>query len=320
MTPRTEGAESLVEFVGTGIFRKTERQGLVVAPQWTSSPNEITFTQMRSLLTSLFLLPFLAQAIAAGSELALEAELPFPLEEGEFPASMIDEVLIPNPSELFSIMDKLGEPDWNSCLRPSNKVMRGGDRTDLALRFGTTIADGFIAVQAEDPPTVLDLGRDILDLSRDLGLEDAVFPHCQAIIEACDKKDWDRVRDELDLTHKTVRDSMERIRDGDLAQCVSMGGWLRGTEALTKVISNSYNIDKAEILNQPDLAAYFIRQLDQMDTTPALAQVRTGLVEIEALMVDHAADHISADTVLRIHKISSSIVTSISPPTNELNP
>ncbi len=271
---------------------------------------------MRLLLTLLFASPLLAQSSQGGSELPPEEKLPFQMESTEFPAEVIDEVLVPNPAELFSILDKLGEPDWKSCMRPSSDLVRGGDRTDLALRFGTIIAEGFIAVQAEDPTSVLDLGRDIIELSRDLGLEDAVFPHCQAIIEATEKRNWDRVRQELDLTHRTVQDAMEQIRDEKLAQCVSIGGWLRGTEALTEVIGKNYNMDKAEILNQPELATYFIKKLEAMDSTKALDTIRQGLVEIQALMVQHPADSIPADTVTRIHSICSAMVANITPSAN----
>ena len=42
---------------------------------------------------------------------------------------------------------------------------------------------------------------------------------------------------------------MERMRDSDLAQCVSLGGWLRGTASVTSVISKDYTSDSAELLN-----------------------------------------------------------------------
>ncbi len=274
---------------------------------------------MRSLLTLLFLYSIHALPVVAGSGATLDEGL-LPVDTSEFPAEVIDEVLVPNPAELFAILDKLGTPDWKSCLRSGVEGNHGGDRTALALRFGATIAEGFIAVQAEDPNAVLDLGQAILELSRDLGLEDAVFPHCQAIIEACEKKHWQRVRQELDLTHRTVRLSMEQIRDEDLAQCVSIGGWLRGTEALTEIIGSAYNSDKAEILNQPDLAAYFVQQLNQMPANPALEEIRIGLIQVQSLMRAHPADSIPSETVTKIHQICATMVASIIPPAAPIAP
>lgn len=231
---------------------------------------------------------------------------------------MIDEVIVPDPGELFSLMDKLpGQPNWDGLVRSDFGKGNITDRTRLALWFGTLIADGFIAVQAENADGVTKAGRRILELAESLGLREAVLPHSRAIVEACQAKDWPRVRRELDRTHKTVRDQMALMRDEDLAQYVSVAGWLRGTEVLTTLIVESYSQDKAEILNQPDLADHFIERLSKLegdgkDSAP-VQLVLEGLRSVRQLMGSSGDRHLTSEQVEQIHGICAGIVNQIVP-------
>lgn len=271
----------------------------------------------RNNVTGTILLGGLILVSAAGISQAQEAPSAR-LDLAAFPASVIDQVIVPDPGELFSLMDKLpGQPNWESWVRSDFGKGTLTDRTRLALWFGTLIADGFIAVQAEDPDGVTKAGKRILELAESLSLRDAVLPHSRAIVEACEAKDWPRVRRELDRTHKTVREQMELMRDQDLAQYVSVAGWLRGTEVLTSLIVESYSQDKAEILNQPDLAEHFINRLSKLegegkDSQPVQA-VLAGLRSVRLLMGTSADQHLSSDQVQQIHGICAGIVNQIVP-------
>lgn len=240
---------------------------------------------------------------------------PARLNFNQFPASIIEEVIVPNPGELFSLMDKLpGWADWSNQVRKDFSLAPSHDRTELALLFGTMIADGFIAVQAEDAESVREAGRKILDLAESLGLGQSVLPHSRAILEACEKRDWTLVRRELDVAHATVRATMEKMRDEDLANYVSIAGWVRGTEILTSIIGQSYTADRAEVLNQPDLAQHFIAQLSRLSEQPSherLKPMLQGLKEVHQLMVAQNGTALPSEAVLSIHKICSAIVKDI---------
>ncbi len=243
-------------------------------------------------------------------------QLPAKLDLKTLPVSVIEEVIVPNPDEVFSLMDKLpGHPDWASKVRREFQIKKTSDRTNLALIFGTLIADGFIAVQAEDAEAVQNAGREILALAKNLGLEQAVVPHCHAILDACQQRKWDQVRGEFDLTHQTVRDTMKQMRDEQLAKCVSVSGWVRGTQVLTGLIGDGYSPEKAEILHQPDLAAHFVKQLESMDAktagSPAMKAVLSGLREVSRLMAEN--QEVSPRSVTRIHAICAEVLAAIQP-------
>lgn len=205
----------------------------------------------------------------------------------DFPGSLVDHVVVPVPGEIFSVMDKLGAPDWAGQLRSVESEL-SADRVELSLNFGATVAEGFLAVQAEEAEAVKELGRRLLKLGAALGIEDRVVPHYQSILESAESADWKAVRAEIDRTQQTVRMSMEELRDGDLATLVSLGGWLRGTETLTSLIAESYSGDRAELLNQPDLVLHFVETVGEMNEAlrghEDVAAIAKGLVEIHQAM------------------------------------
>jgi hypothetical protein len=221
-----------------------------------------------------------------------------------FPGYVVDDVVVPVPSEIFTVLDKLGEPNWRQELR-SVKTPDTTDRTQLSLIFGTVVAEGFVAVQAQDKKTVEDIGREVIDLSKSLGIHKSVLPHAQSILDAADRNDWPAIRKEFDLTQKTVRDTMEKMKDNDLAQCVSVGGWLRGTAAVTSVVTKNFSADRAELLQQPMLVNHFVSSIEKMSGSikkhETVKAVGEGLKSIQAIM-EKSGEGFTADGVSSIGK------------------
>lgn len=230
-----------------------------------------------------------------------------------FPGQVVDDVVVPVPSEVFSVLDKLGEPNWRQEIRKLD-LPKTVDRTKLSLMFGLVVAEGFVAVQAEDKEAVKDIGREVIDLATALGLIKAVRPHAQAILDAADKSDWPSIRKEFDQTQKTVRDSMEQMKDSDLSQCVSMGGWLRGTASVTSVVNKNFSADRAELLNQPMLVEHFLASIGHMSRDkkehPAVADITKGLKTILAKM-ESAVDGFTKDAVRDIGKTCDGLLADI---------
>src|SRR2546429_5458896 len=217
----------------------------------------------------------------------------------------VDDVVVPLPNEVFGALNKLGGVNWREYVR-NDKGSNFTERPRIALLLGTVIADGFIAVQAEDAPTVKEIGQRVLALSKGIGVGNSITPHAKAIIEAADKRKWENVRQELDRTQNSVQQAMNEVHDEKLSQLVSLGGWLRGTEVLTAVVTKRFSIDGAELLHQPDLLVHFQTQLQAMPefNLPIIRDIQSGLGEVRPL-VDVGSSHISADSVRKINEITT---------------
>src|SRR5215471_6348745 len=144
-------------------------------------------------------------------------------------STTVEDVVVPLPNEIFGALNKLGAVNWKQHVR-SDKGPNFTERPRIALLLGTVIADGFIAVQAEDAEAVKEIGQRVLTLAKGIGVGNSITPHAKAIIEAADKRNWENVHRELDRTQNSVQQAMNEVHDEKLSQLVSLGGRRSGTK------------------------------------------------------------------------------------------
>jgi hypothetical protein len=264
-------------------------------------------------MKKLFFLAFAAASCLAAEE--APSKTPQTIDVKRLPAAIIDEVVVPRPDEIFKVLGKVGQrPRWNEVLRKSmGTISPMPDREQTALLLGTVIAEGFIAVEAEDAEEVKKIGKTVLKLSKAIGVEKVVEKRSSAIIEGADKKDWPAVQRELDKAFNDVKIAMIELHDMELSHLVSLGGWVRGTEALTQVVDKNYTKDGAELLHQPALVEYFDRRITEMKperkSKPVVTQVQKALIDIRPLMGVGGA--ISLKTVREVRDIAARVVKTI---------
>lgn len=232
----------------------------------------------------------------------------------QFPSqsTAIKGVLVPVPREIFETLDMFANSKWRAVQRPELAQRRPrGDQAETALLLGVVIAEGFIAVEAEDAAEVKSVGRAVLKLSRGLGVEKAVLRRSRSIVDHAEKGDWPGVRKEWDDLLPDVQQGMNELRSEQLAQLVSLGGWLRGAEALTALVLQNYSNQKAELLRQPALLDHFEKRLagmsDDIRTNQMVAKMRVGMQKIRPLIASEGAP-ISQEKVKEISTVSKELL------------
>ena len=94
-------------------------------------------------------------------------------------AAIVRGVLVPVPREIFLALDRFAHSNWRKVQRPELAQWRPpGDQVRNALLLGALIAEGFVAVEAEDSAETKDIGRAVRTLAR--GLE-SKGPHSGAV-------------------------------------------------------------------------------------------------------------------------------------------
>ena len=262
-------------------------------------------------MKNFFLLRFpLLLAATFSTILALRADTPpKKIAISEFPAAAVDEVVVPVPSEIFAVLDKLGNPNWRAQMR-DGKARTPEDRARTALLLGNVIAEGFVAVEAEDAERVKDIGRQVLTLADTINVRKSVITRCKSITDKADQRDWKGVRVEFDGALQDVRSAMQELNDQDLSQLVSLGGWLRGTEVLTSIIQSGFSKDSTELLHQPELVNYFDRCIGSMGPrlrkNPLVAHIRDVLRKIGPI-VSESGESISVENAKTIHDLTREV-------------
>lgn len=227
----------------------------------------------------------------------------------------IKDVPVPIPSEVFATLDKFPHTNWRGVQRPALARWKPhGDQAEIALRLGAVIAEGFVAVKAEDAAEVKSLGQTVLVLTRALGVGRAALRRSRAIVEHAEKGDWPAVRKEWDGVPPDVERGMKELKSERLAQLVSLGGWLRGTQALSALVLQDYTTENAALLRQPVFLDHFERELTAMSgdlkSRPLLVRMREGIQKVRSLLGARDAP-IKKETVGQVAKVADELLTQL---------
>jgi len=247
---------------------------------WQSPPGRIIWRMI-------FPLRCLTIACLAGTTVAFAAETVSLPPEQLAKAIRTDSLTIPTPGELFAALQKPGKPDWAGQYRtPIPMTYR--NRAQIALNLGGLIADGFIAVEAQDSQQVKNIGTDIIKLAKALGVSENVLSRGNSINEFAENSEWDALQEELEATQNEVKASMQSHSDQDLVILVSLGGWIRGTQVVSGSVIKNYDEQSAKVLRQPAVVSFIHSKIngisDVLRNEPLVKSVNEQLAEIEKLV------------------------------------
>ncbi len=198
-------------------------------------------------------------------------------------------ILVPVPKEIFNSLDKFSDANWRAVQRPELIRWRShGDQVQIALLLGAVVAEGFIAMEAEDSVEVNKVGDDVLILARALGVEKSALRRSRSIMDSADRGKWAAARKEWDGVLSDLEKGMIKLKSEPLSQLVSLAGWLRGTEALCTLVLQNYSPERAELVRQPALLDHLEKQLLGMRSKrkdrPIVAKMLEGIRRIRGLM------------------------------------
>lgn len=225
-------------------------------------------------------------------------------------ARQVHGVAVPVPKEIFRSLDQFRDANWRPVKRPEVAGWKShGDQAQIATLLGIVIAEGFIAMESEDSTEVKDLGRTVLTLARGLGVEERALRHSRSIIELADKGEWIAARQEWDGVLSDIEGGMIELKSTQLAQLVSIGGWLRGTEALSALVLQRYSSEHSGLIHQPVLVDYLEKQLLAMNgdiqARPIVVKLLDGIRRIRTLS---GSQPLPEETVRKVHGICKELV------------
>lgn len=233
-----------------------------------------------SLLLALLCLPSWAQE---------KPEIPEDLLDDEHfrSESALNEFTVPSIAKVFDELEKI------SALVYSNEHLKAHerlplDRTRLATRLGTLIADGFIAVQtghSEDVPTI---ASHLSRYAKALGAGDRIKRHAASLLDHAKAKDLKELKRALAATQRDVERELVSLRDPDLSHLISLGGWLQALEAASSAVDRKFTLERAQTLFREDIADYYSESIGTLNPTlselPHIKQMREFLQGLRSAM------------------------------------
>ncbi len=229
-------------------------------------------------------------------------------------ATRTDDFSIPMPGEFMATLNKLGKIDWTKMFRPPIAT-NYTSRTQMALNLGGLIADGYVAIEAEDSPQVKSIGSDVLAIAKKLGVSKDVIERGASIAGFANDKQWDQLKEEMEATQNEVKAGMTERKDDDLVTLVTVGGWLRAMEVMSGYLAKNYTEAGAKLLRQPGIVSFLNKRLEGLSekavADPVVAAVRGRMGEIEKLITFPLETAPSADDVKKLNTLTTETVKEI---------
>lgn len=230
-------------------------------------------------------------------------------------ADSTEMLTVPTPSEFFAAIDKAGKPDWVSFYRDPVPTTYP-TRPQAAFNLGTLVADGFVAVEAEDGQQVKNTGKDIIALAQALGVGERVLARGKSISDFADKNDWFALREELEATVNEVRRAMIEQRDEALASLITAGAWVRALQVGSRAAELYGEDAPVELLQQSALITYLQANLanfaGKSRDVPTIVRVDEALQSIVPMMKPAGGDMLPKEAAGAIHAKAAELVTAMS--------
>ena len=223
----------------------------------------------------------------------------------------VESLTIPMPGEFFAAIGKQGRPAWKTLVRVGAPETTPS-RAQMALALGTLVADGYIAVEAQDSLSVKNIGKEIINLAKKLNVSEKVLGRGNSLNDFAENNDWNALREELEATQNEVKLHMEDQKDQSLITLVTIGAWLRGTDIISGLVAAGYTPESARLLRQPAIVEYLLAELGKLpqglQKDELVRTVRTSLEKALTLVNEQTP---TEQNVKDLHETMSAVVNDI---------
>lgn len=220
----------------------------------------------------------------------------------------LNEFTVPSIARVFDELEKIIPLSYSSDHLSQHERLPL-DRSKLAMRLGTLIADGFIAVQTGHSKDVPTIASHLSRYAKALGAGDQIKKHAASLLDHAKAQDLDALKKALAATQRDVERELASLRDPDLSHLISLGGWLQALQSASVAVDKKFTEDRARTLFREDVADYYAESLGSLDPSvsekPHILKMREllhGLRSSMALTEEAEPTHKQVKTVTSVAK------------------
>ena len=219
----------------------------------------------------------------------------------------VNEFTAPSIAKVFDELEKVAPLTYNSDhLKIHERLPL--DRSRLALRLGTLIADGFIAVQTGNADDVPDIASHISRYAKALGAGERVKKHVSSLLEFAQAKDLVNLKRALSATQLDVESELASLRDPDLSHLISLGGWLQALHSASSSVNAKFTPEKGVTLFREDIADYYSESIGglnpEISGRPYIKKMRELLHGLRNAMVLDIDTKPTAKQVAEVNEVA----------------
>lgn len=224
----------------------------------------------------------------------------------------LNEFTVPSVAKVFDELEKISPLAYDSS-RLKNHERLPLDRARLAMRLGTLIADGFIAVQTGNSDDVPTISEHLSRYAKALGAGERITKHAASLLDHAKAKDLEKLKKALAATQRDVERELAGLRDPDLSHLISLGGWLQALDSASEAVNKKFTVIRAQTLFREDIADYYAESIGSLN--PAISQkdyilkMRELLQGLRTAMALKDGEEPTKEAVEEVSKVAKELVT-----------
>lgn len=207
------------------------------------------------------------------------------------PSTQISDRTLAHPEQLLDSIARLIKPDWAGQFRQV-PASAPESRAQIAFAIGSVLAEGHLAVHAEDSQHSRNIGKDLLLLAKPIGAHAEMIEHSRSLSDYAEKRNWELLTQELDSVSTDLAKALSKNGDPQLDCLVQLGKWVRILEIASIILHVHYSESAAQILQQPTWPLGFSKAhsnaIATVDQDPSISPVQPRLHQIQKLLQEQS--------------------------------
>jgi hypothetical protein len=183
------------------------------------------------------------------------------------------------------------------------------------LALGVKIADGIVAIRAQDVEKLNRSADQLEALGKNLGATDDDLKRARQVRDLANRGEWLAVYLELGFLQADIMKKLNTPENQNDRTLVIASGWLQGARYATSLIIANYTPELSNILREPVLAGELSKQLAalpaSMQESDKVRQVREAVDQAAKIVDVPLTAPVEKDKVEQLKSVSDAAVQAI---------
>lgn len=226
---------------------------------------------------------------------------------------------MPTPYDKFLALDQVltkTKVKWDDTFRKVAVDVDPDSFTDkdvaIPMILGVRIADGVMAIKANNAELLNKCAADIEKLAKKMGVADADLGRARSVRAAANKGEWLKVFMELGFLQQDIMKKIDQPEHATHGTLLIVSGWMQGARYTSTVIDENYSPETSNLLREPLLAKALKEKVESLppdlQSSPLVAKLRDVLPKIETILTIPLDGTISKENVEELNKLATEVV------------
>lgn len=190
----------------------------------------------------------------------------------------------------------------------TNLVGVYNSNSQYACVMGMLFTDIFFYTLDENKQEVEKSFTKLLSISKKAGIDPKVMSDMKNIKDYIQKKKWSKLLQDLEQNRQKIEKSYQDKLQNDLAIITEVSAWFKAFAIVTKALSNEYDSEKTNVLNQISIARHYKNELIKNSSILTLKEnnlLQKNIDMLINLLAETKDGTYSKDTIVKMSELTT---------------